>query len=212
MTTKTLALAAALAAAATAGSAQDRSADELLEALEGGGHVIYFRHAATDWRQRPREEGSGMQRASLEDPTLLRDCGSQRNLDREGREEALAIGEAIEARGIPVGAVLSSPFCRTVDHALLSFGRVEITGDVHYAGSFPEGAPERRALAERLRARLSEGVEGANVVIIAHGNNFDEATGVMMEEGEAAVVRPSGEGFEILGRLSPEEWATDARG
>lgn len=188
---------------------QQASADDLLQALESGGHAIYFRHANTVGAQKPREVDSGMQRASLADPALLRYCAIQRNLDDMGRADALRIGAVVEARGIPIGAVLSSPFCRTVDHALLSFGRVEITSDVHYAGTFPIGTPEREALADGLQALLSRAVTGGNIVIVAHGNNFDDVTGILMEEGEAAVIRPLGDGFEIVGRLSPEDWRSE---
>jgi broad specificity phosphatase PhoE len=52
-------------------------------------------------------------------------CETQRNLDEQSRAEARAIGQAVRALGIPVGAVLSSGYCRTRDTAALAFGRAE---------------------------------------------------------------------------------------
>src|SRR5262249_5111854 len=82
---------------------------ELLAALRGGGFVIYFRHADTDHTQ----NDSRM--------TSMADCANQRNLTDAGRENSRQIGDAIRALGVPVGAVLASPMCRTVETAVLAF-------------------------------------------------------------------------------------------
>src|SRR5262245_29980582 len=57
----------------------------LLTALRDGGHVIYFRHAATDRSQQDS------------DPHNLANCATQRNLTDDGRADARTIGEAFRA-------------------------------------------------------------------------------------------------------------------
>ena len=108
-----LALIAPAAAAAQTPAAVPLRGAELLAALRGGGFVLYFRHADTDWKQ---NDTRGMN---------LEDCAAQRNLSDRGRENARAIGAAIRALAIPIGSVLASPLCRTVETAMLAFGVAE---------------------------------------------------------------------------------------
>ena len=81
--------------------------------LQRGGQVVVMRHAAT-------EPGVG-------DPPGFRldDCRTQRNLSAVGREEARRLGAAVQARGVPIGQVLSSRWCRCLETARLAFGPVE---------------------------------------------------------------------------------------
>ncbi|HEX2333742.1 MAG TPA: histidine phosphatase family protein, partial [Burkholderiales bacterium] len=78
---------------------------EVLSLLREGGYVLYFRHTSTDFSQ----NDSRM--------TSFEDCASQRNLTDRGRDEARAIGEHVRRLKIPVGEVLASPFCRTMETA-----------------------------------------------------------------------------------------------
>jgi phosphohistidine phosphatase SixA len=45
----------------------------------------------------------------------LDDCSTQRNLTDAGREDARRVGGTFRTRGIPVGRVLSSPWCRCLE-------------------------------------------------------------------------------------------------
>ena len=81
------------------------SGPALLNALRRGGYVIYFRHTSTDFGQ--NDEGM----------TSYDDCTKQRHLTEQGRAEARAIGAAIAKLQIPIGDVLASPFCRTLETA-----------------------------------------------------------------------------------------------
>ena len=114
----------------------------------------------------------------------------------------------MRALDIPVGRVLTSPYCRTVETArLMALGRIETTADImnlrvaDYFGG-------REAIAKRARARLSSApAGGSNTVLVAHGNVVRLATGVYPGEGECAVFRPLGSGgFEHVGNLQPQEW------
>ena len=51
----------------------------------------------------------------------LRDCSTQRGLSEEGRAEARLIGKSFVRLGIPVGQVLSSPYCRCLETGRLAF-------------------------------------------------------------------------------------------
>jgi phosphohistidine phosphatase SixA len=180
-----------LAAPALAQTSDGESAAALIEALRRGGHVIYFRHARTDFSQRD---------------SSLADCGTQRNLSDEGREQARAIGAAIRSLGIPIGRVLASPYCRTRETAELAFGRVEITRDLLGRGLSEE---QSRISSSLLRPLLGAAPEpGTNTVLVSHGFNLRATDGIVIAEGEAAIYRPGDGGtFARIGRLTSDQWA-----
>ena len=165
---------------------------ELLAALRGGGYVVYFRHADTDHRQ----NDSRM--------TSMADCANQRNLTDAGRENARQIGDAIRALGVPIDAVLASPMCRTVETAMLAFGRADKTmAVVERRGA--AGTPERYAA---LRALLSAPVAaGTNTMVVGHSYPYYSLVGgQFLEEGEADVLRPLGTEFEVVARVNLKQW------
>jgi hypothetical protein len=162
---------------------------ELVSELRQGGYVLYLRHASTDFGQ----NDSRM--------TSFEDCASQRNLTDRGRDEARALGEHVRRLKIPIGEVLASPFCRTMETARLAFGKARATGDVR-------GGPVEASRYEALRKLLSSPVpRGTNRVISSHGNPFYALAGPpYLAEGEIAVVRPEGERFSVIARIRPTDW------
>jgi len=166
----------------------------LVSALRAGGFVLYFRHASTDFGQ------------SDESMTSFEDCSGQRNLTDKGRSEAHAIGAAIHELRIPVARVLASPFCRTVETAMLAFGKAEKTLGLR---GWPASSadPDRYAA---LRGYLAAApIAGTNTVLVGHGNPFRAVAGPPhLAEGEAAVIRPlGGERFEVAARIRVQDWA-----
>lgn len=168
------------------------SGADLLAALRAGGYIIYFRHADTDWSQK---DTPGMN---------LEDCSVQRNLADKGREHSRQIGAAIRALEIPIGTVLASPLCRTVETAVLAFGRADKTmAVVERRGA--AGTPERYAA---LRALLSTPVAaGANTMVVGHAYPYYSLVGGQyLEEGEADVLRARGADFEVVARVGLKQW------
>ena len=81
---------------------------DLVRQLREGGYVLYMRHASTDFSQNDSRMKS------------YEDCASQRNLTEKGRQEAREIGGHVKRLRIPIGEVLASPFCRTMETARLA--------------------------------------------------------------------------------------------
>ena len=185
---------------AAAQTGNELEGQTLVNALRKGGYNIYFRHAATDWSQNDRVSGEG-------DWTSC-DSGRMRQLSETGRRTAASIGNAMRALQIPVGKVLASPYCRTVETARnMDLGPVETTTDImnmrvaeYFGGT--------SAIAENTRRRLSMIPQAAtNTVLVAHGNVLVTATEVYPQETEAIVFRPGGNGiWEYVARISPQEW------
>lgn len=166
----------------------------LVSALRAGGFILYFRHASTDFGQ------------SDESMTSFEDCEKQRNLTDKGRNEARAVGAAIRELKIPIGRVLASPFCRTVETATLAFGKAEKSMELR--GGPASGVDTSRYSG--LRRQLSTApTAGTNTVLVGHGNPFRAAAGPPhLMEGEAAVIRPLGDDrFEIVARIRVDGWA-----
>ena len=160
--------------------------------LRRGGYVIFIRHTSTDFSRND---------AAM---TSFEDCASQRNLTDAGRAEALAIGAAMKRAQIPIGDVLASPFCRTMETARLIFGRATASNAVRGGPATAEGDRYRE-----LRALLVREVpRGSNVAIASHGNPFHAVAGPpYLAEGEAAIVARSGkDGFTVVGRVTKTGW------
>ena len=117
-----------------------------------------LRHLLPTRRHRPRGRIS---------PVNLDDCATRRLLSDKGRASSRAIGEAIRALDVPIGPVLASPLCRTVETAVLAFGFAEKSMATREGGSEPVGSAGRYAA---LRALLSTAPPaGKNTAIIGHG-------------------------------------------
>ncbi len=166
------------------------SGDEALWALlKGGGQVVVMRHASTD-------PGVG-------DPPgfRLEDCTTQRNLSPKGREEARRVGAAFRARGIPVGRVLSSQWCRCLETARLAFGTAEPWPALNSFFDDRSREPEQTRAA---RAVAGERPAAGNLVLVTHQVNISALAGVFPAPGEIVVLTPQGKGsFRVAGRLAP---------
>ena len=168
---------------------------DLLAALRAGGHILYFyfRHADTDHSQ---VDQRGMR---------LEDCTAQRNLTDRGRDHSRALGEAIRSLGVPIGPVLASPLCRTMETATLAFGTALRSPTVREGGPLSPGSPGRfPALRELLSTRVGP---GTNTVIVGHAYPyFTLVSGQYLNEGEADVVHPRGADFVVVARLGLKQW------
>ena len=163
----------------------------LADALRKGGYVLYFRHTATDFSQPDMAM------------TTYEDCGTQRNLSDEGRRQAREIGANFRELKIPVGDVLASPYCRTMEVARLAFDKAVATPAVR--GATVGGEADRYA---DLRALLALPVSGGtNRVISGHGNPFRAIAGAPhLSEGEMVVIRPLGDKYAIVARVPYSAW------
>ena len=166
----------------------------LVDALRRGGYVLYLRHTSTDFSQ----NDTAM--------TSYADCASQRNLTDAGRDEARAIAAGLREMRIPIGDVLASPYCRTMESGRLAFGKATASAAVR-------GGPAQSESSERyadLRRLLSTPVPaGTNLAIASHGNPFNAVAGPpYLAEVEIAVVQPLGNGqFRIVARVTKTGWA-----
>lgn len=166
------------------------TADESLwSLLQAGGQVVLLRHAVTT-------PGVG-------DPQgmVLDDCSTQRNLADEGRAHAKAVGDAFRSRGVAVGQVLSSPWCRCLETARLAF-QGEPAVSTALGNLFGRGDPQGRQVGQ-LKTLVSRRPADGNLVMVTHGSTILALTGVSPAPAEMVVVTPRGSGnFAVAGRLA----------
>lgn len=190
-------MALTLAVASPVGADDGDTAAELIEALRGGGHVVFIRHTATETDYADQVDA------------VMGDCSTQRSLSESGWHDARRIGAAFTLHRIPVAQVVSSEYCRAWQTADLAFGRYAKNADLNFAPAEDYSDEHIAAMRERMRPHLaSVPPAGSNLVLVGHDDPFEAATGTYPEPmGVAFVLRPLGTGeFEVLGSIAPDAW------
>jgi broad specificity phosphatase PhoE len=160
--------------------------------LREGGVVVGLRHALAPGTFDPPEFRVG-------------DCGTQRNLNDEGRAQARRIGERFAAWGLAPAAVRTSPWCRCIDTARLAFGSAEVWD---WLGS-PHGRDEawRERQRRELRAALQRvaGERGRFEVWVTHQFVLSALAGQSTASGEGLLLQAAaGDAApRVLARLAP---------
>lgn len=171
----------------------------LLNSLRKGGYILYARHA---------EATVGEDQPNLD----FNDCSTQRNLSNNGITQAVAYGVAIRNLQIPIQPpVLSSPFCRNIETAVLAFGGPNVQIDPFWIQinnlSVDLSPEEQKRILDTLMLNLEvQPPVGRNRVIISHGFPSEVGLGQIPYMG-TVVVKPRGHGngYEVIARLSFSE-------
>jgi phosphohistidine phosphatase SixA len=185
--------------AQTATTSASIQSESIIQALQKGGYIIYFRHTQTN----PNQADT--------DTLHLENIKAQRQLTEVGKEQARQIGRVFQKWKIPVGKVLTSRLYRAQEVAKLAgFQNYQALVDVTEPQNVPPVEIQRRAAALR-QLLATQPQQGTNTVIIAHRPNLQDAAGKEfgdLKEGEAAIFKPLGnQGFQLIGRVaSPEQW------
>ena len=188
------------AAQLVGGTTPKLSGQGLINELQKGGYIIYFRHGTT----------SDFGEKDVEDK-VLNDCAIQRNLSAEGQAQTKEIGAAFRNLHIPIGAVYSSPYCRCLDTAKNIFGKGEKSPALHFAIQLDNA--KRVNVTEQLLDLLGTmPTPGTNVAMVSHTANLQEAVGIWPKpEGVAHIFKPEGKGqFSYIGMMLPEAWGQEA--
>ncbi|MEX3017834.1 histidine phosphatase family protein [Gymnodinialimonas hymeniacidonis] len=176
--------------------AQDAAADDLIAALQEGGHVVYIRHAQTEADYADQVTA---------DPL---NCATQRVLSRTGWQQAQHIGAMFDAHAIPVGDVIASQYCRAWQTASLAFG----TYSENAALNFEPAEDYTDAQFEAMRTRVEPLIaaplaDGANRVIVGHDDPFEAVAGIYPEpQGVAYVLQVVDGQIVVLGSIAPDAW------
>ena len=170
--------------------------------LARGGYIIYMRHGRTQYDQIERE------RTNRTNGSFSLDrCETQRQLSEEGRAEMKATGEQFRAARIPLDKSFSSRYCRATQSAAFFVDGAEPTQSLSGEGEVglnPANKPRTIAFLSQVPA------PGKNTYMMAHGGIFWEATGFVVQEGNAVVLDPNNLKV-IMARIGPQEWGSIAQ-
>lgn len=184
------AMAVALGLLGTAPGIAAEADGALWDALRSGGHVALLRHAIAP--------GTG-------DPPqfALRDCGTQRNLSDEGRDQAALIGARFRENGIQTARVFSSQWCRCLETArLLGVGPVE---ELPVLNSFFRHYERRAAQTLTLKEWLARQELDEPLVLVTHQVNITALTDIYLAEGTLVVIRQSEAGeISVVGTIEAD--------
>ena len=171
--------------------------EALIQKMQAGGLVLYFRHAST--------EKDYADQVSAD----VNDGSTQRVLSEKGWHESVRIGRAIRFYEIPVAKVLTSEYFRAWQTAWLAFGEYEKNADFNFLPHEDYNEEQIAVMKKTITPYLSTKPDtDGNLVIVAHDDPFEAATGIYPEPmGICYVLEPLGEGkFNILGFLTPSGW------
>jgi phosphohistidine phosphatase SixA len=161
--------------------------EQVWTALRQGGMVILLRHTHVDMR-----EGIGHLAPG--------NCVEEVNLSSRGVEQAKRIGEAFRVRGIAVGEVETSPYCRCVDTGKLAFGRATPVEYLMPPGVLSES--KAKSNQERVLQDIRDHRTSSNLVMITHDLNISN---IVLEPsiamGDFFVLQPNGTDFDVIGKI-----------
>ncbi|PIE28139.1 MAG: histidine phosphatase family protein [Micrococcales bacterium] len=174
------------------------SDEELLKGLKAGGYVVFVRHGQTnkDWADQASKDLD------------LENCATQRSLSEKGWQQARTIGAAFTKAQIPVGEVTASEYCRAWQTADLAFGKYKEDAALNFAKAEEYTDEQVKEMADGIKPFLTtKPAAGTNNIVVGHDDVFESATGIYpAPQGISYVAVPKGDSFELIAKLSPEDW------
>lgn len=164
---------------------------DLWNRLAQGGYVLLMPHASAP-------------SAQTTPPQLATDqCAKQDHLSGRGRSEAQQLEEKLRSHMVPVGRVLTSHDCRSIETAAIVFGQAEPWSVIDDTRNDDAEMLKHKSIA--LREAISRWTSSANLALVSHQNNIEAALGVTTRPAHVLVIEPLGDaGFRLLGSLPAE--------
>ena len=146
---------------------------ELSLELKKGGKLIFIRHAYAP--------GGG-------DPENfdINNCDTQRNLSKEGRDQAKKIGNFFKENEIPIKLVISSEWCRCKETALIAFKNYQTENFLNsfYSAKFEKN---RKMQMKKLKGYVKSWNGDKNLVLVTHYVVISEALNYAPSSGEIVI-------------------------
>ena len=158
--------------------------NNLVNILNEGGKLIFIRHAYAPGGGDP-------------DNFDILNCESQRNLNKEGIEQAKRIGKFFSKKNLKIEKVLSSEWCRCKDTAMYAFERYSTK---FFLNSFYDEKykSNKKQQLEDLYKFIKNWNGKNNLIFVTHYVVIQEVFDVALSSGEMIV---SDKKFNIVGRL-----------
>jgi phosphohistidine phosphatase SixA len=155
---------------------------EIIKILKEGGKIILIRHSEAP--------GTG-------DPTNfdLNDCKTQRNLSKEGIEQAKRLGEFFGKNNIPFEKVYSSEYCRCKDTARYAFKDFQTFSGLNSTFADPSKTPAYMKKTKEFIGKLDK---NKNYIFVAHHTTLEGLTNQFANSGEMIITNHA---FKVIGNF-----------
>ena len=161
--------------------------DNLNFLLKNGGNLLFIRHAYAPGGGDP-------------DNFIISDCSTQRNLNDDGINQSIKIGQFFRDNDIAIDKVLSSEWCRCKDTAKVAFTKFETK---KFLNSFfsPQFAKNKNQQIEDLKEYVSNWQSDKNLVLVTHYVLINELLNYSPSSGEIVI---SDRNFKVIDSIEIE--------
>jgi len=160
------------------------ASNTLINQLKEGGKIIFIRHSYAP--------GTG-------DPVnfLIRDCSTQRNLNKKGIQQSKTIGKFFKDNQIPIDKIFSSEWCRCKDTAFYAFKNYKTNSLLNsfYDDKFKHNKDKQ---IKDIKKLIKNWKSKKNLILITHYVVIWELINLNSKSGEIIVLDTK---FNVIGRL-----------
>ena len=144
-------------------------------------NVIFLRHALAPGYGDPSEFDTS-------------DCKTQRNLNQEGRDQAISIGIRLKMVGVLFDKIYSSEWCRCIETAtLMHIGEITRFSGLN---SFFQDHYDKKETLRKLMQKLEHLDEKKRILMVTHQVVMTSVTGINVGSG-VAVAYSTKDGYAI---------------
>ena len=169
-------------------TSQFKASDQAWNIAQEGNKIILIRHSLAP--------GGG-------DPPgfKIKDCTTQRNLNKKGINQSKKIGKLFKKNKVPVDHVLTSQWCRCKDTAKYAFGDYKEFTALNSTFQSPYNKNEGKQLKELYNYVKKWNGKGKNLVLITHYSIITAVTTAVPSSGEMVITDKN---FKVLGTIQTD--------
>ena len=167
-------------------SFHSHSSEHSWKHAKDGDKVIFIRHALAPGRGDPKGFN-------------IKDCKTQRNLDKIGIYQSKKIGEMFKEKKIKIDQVLSSQWCRCKDTANYAFGDFKEFSALNSTYTPPYDQNEKQQIKDLKNFANNWKGEGGNLVLVTHYVIILAMTGEATRSGELVITDKN---FKVLSSIN----------
>ena len=159
--------------------------DKILTSLQEGNKIIFIRHAIAPGNGDPENFN-------------IKDCSTQRNLDKNGIKQSKKIGFFFKNNKIKIDKVLSSEWCRCKDTAKLAFKNFETFNALNSFYDERFEANETKQIND-LKSYINNWQSDKNLIFVTHYVVISSILNTGSSSGEIII---SDKNFNIIGSVN----------
>jgi phosphohistidine phosphatase SixA len=158
--------------------------ESIINQLKEGGKIVMIRHAYAPGNGDPKNFS-------------IKDCLTQRNLNKRGIKQSKIIGSFFKLNKIPIDIILSSEWCRCKDTAFYAFQSFKTKSFLNsfYDNRFRKNKDKQIA---ELKDYIKKWNGQKNLILITHYVVVNELLDIGINSGEMIIINQK---FNVIGKL-----------